>query len=100
MNIEQLTKERAESYETVDEQEIFTAGAEWERQRDKWRYPPDLPPIQPHGGTGFVIICYDTGKLGIGFYDYDRRLWNGFESNVIAWQPFPEPPAKPLNATT
>lgn len=89
-------KQEWEGYTMEVAYNSFKEGAQWERQRDKWISVEDaLPKAEPdYYRSAIVILLYKNGKISFGFYDHSFKLWNGFESNVIAWQPLPEPPKK------
>jgi len=79
----------------------FIAGAEWERQRDKWiSVKEQLPPKEKTSRFSDDVLVSDGKRISTGFYEYnqnnpDNNYWyaspiSGYD--VKFWQPLPEPP--------
>lgn len=67
----------------------FTAGAQWERQRDKWVSVKDELPPKP---GYYIAMCISPYKEPGLIHFHPRTGWeNGFY-DASHWQPLPEPP--------
>jgi len=95
MSLQDKTRAAANNYQSLNRKRYadmdFIAGAEWERQRDKWiRVEDELPPK-----NGYYFCFDDKQYFGAVIVGYFAKMWNPQVTErmtITHWQPLPEPP--------